>query len=587
MNAAQQSPLTPEQSTLFQELISTLTPVQLSWVSGYTAALSGGAAAPASATKNITILYGTESGNSEELADKLAKSAKKKGHKVALCNMSEFKPTELAKAETLLVVVSTWGEGDPPEAAEEFYATFMALKSDLSQLEYSVCALGDTSYDKFCQTGIDIDEKLKSLGAKSLAARVDCDVDFDASFAKWADSVWKNLGSSATSTPPAGVASAAPTEVFDKKNPFPSEILDNVLLSGANSAKETIHVEFSLEGSGLDYEPGDVLCVIPENAADTVAQILTLTKLDPNSEVELKLSGKTNLKDALKSKLDITGVSRKVAGNVKTAIGSAKLAALLEMDAKAEFKEWSYGRQIIDLLEIDAIPASLTAQQLVDCFRALPPRLYSIASSSKAHPDEVHLTVAAVRYQTHGKQRKGVASTFLADDAPKGSKALVYLHKNKNFRLPEDTNTPIIMVGPGTGIAPFRAFLEERAETEAKGESWLFFGDQCYNEDFLYQLELQDYLKSKQLSRLDLAFSRDQPEKIYVQHKMQQAAEELWSWLEKGAHFYVCGDASRMAKDVHSTLVDIISTHGKLSPEEAENYLKAMKKDKRYQRDVY
>ena len=272
---------------------------------------------------------------------------------------------------------------------------------------------------------------------------------------------------------------------------------------------------------------------------------------------------------------------------MKTAIGSEKLAALLEMEAKAEFKEWSNGRQIVDLLEIDPIPASFTAQQLVDCFRALPPRLYSIASSSKAHPDEVHLTVAAVRYQTHGKSRKGVASTFLADDAPKGSKALVYLHKNKNFRLPEDTSTPIIMVGPGTGIAPFRAFLEERAETESKGDSWLFFGDQCYNEDFLYQLELQDYLKSKQLSKLDLAFSRDQPEKIYVQHKMQEAAAELWSWLEKGAHFYVCGDASRMAKDVHSTLVEIISPHGKLSSEDAENYLKTMKKDKRYQRDVY
>ena len=289
MNSSlEQSPLTSEQRSLFQSLVSTLDSQQAGWVSGYTAAIAGGvlgAIPTASVSKKITILYGTESGNSEELADKLAKDAKKKGHKVSVSNMSEFKPADLTKCETLLVVVSTWGEGDPPEAAEEFHEQFMSLKADLSKLEYSVCALGDTSYDKFCKIGIDFDTHLAKLGAKSIAARVDCDVDFDASFANWSASVWDALGGSAASAPSAVAISAAPTEVFDKKNPFPSEILDNVLLSGENSAKETIHVEFSLEGSGLDYEPGDVLCVIPENAADTVADILKVTKLDPDSEV--------------------------------------------------------------------------------------------------------------------------------------------------------------------------------------------------------------------------------------------------------------------------------------------------------------
>ncbi len=590
MNAAQTSPLTPEQLALFQQFISPLTPVQLSWVSGYTAALSAGSAAvaPVSTAKNITILYGTESGNSEELADRLAKQAKKRGHKVSVSNMSEFSASELPKVETLLVVVSTWGEGEPPEAAEEFYHELMAQQADLSKLEFSVCALGDTSYEKFCQTGKDIDAQLSKLGAVSLVPRVDCDVDYDDAFASWSDAVFDALGGeSAEALSSQAVISPASSEVYDKKNPFAAEVLENILLSGDYSAKETIHIELSLEGSGFDYEPGDILGVIVENADDIVEDILKATKLDASAQVELKGVGEISLGEALKTKLDITCISRKVAKNLQKVTGSEKLAALLAEDAKAEFSDWAEGRQIIDLLEIEPVPSSFTAQQLVDCLRALSPRLYSIASSTKAHPDEVHLTVAALRYDAHGKPRKGVGSTYLADDAKKGSKVRVYLHKNKNFRLPTNPETPLIMVGPGTGIAPFRAFIEERAETNATGKSWLFFGDQHYNEDFLYQLEIQDFLKSGALTKLDVAFSRDQPEKIYVQHRMQEAAEEIWQWLQDGAHFYVCGNASRMAKAVHRTLIDIISTQGKLTPEEAEDYLKAMKKNKRYQRDVY
>lgn len=582
------SPLDRNQQSLLDSLAATLSPTQAIWVSGYTAALGGGASA-APASKNITVLYGTESGNSEMLADKLTKAAKKKGHKAKLTNMADISPKDLVGTDTLLVIVSTWGDGEPPETAESFHEEFMKGGIDLKGVDFSVCALGDTSYDQFCQTGIDFDSQLEKLGATRIVDRVDCDVDFDDAYASWEKTVWEKLGASNGAAPSLGAAAlaSAPAIAFDKKNPYPAEVLENIVLSGDYSAKETIHVEFSLEGSGFQYEPGDVLCVIPQNAESTVTALLAAIKVNASAEVELKNIGKTTLSDAIKNHLDITGISKKVANNIQALSGSKELAALIAGEAETSFKDWSYGREIIDLLEFVDLPDSLTAQQLVDCFRALPPRLYSIASSPKAHPDEVHLTVAAVRYETNGKERKGVASTFLADDAKQGTKVNVYLHKNKNFRLPESGDTPIIMVGPGTGIAPFRAFIEERAEDEAKGESWLFFGDQKYNEDFLYQLEFQDHLKSGALSKLDVAFSRDRPEKVYVQHKMAEHAAELWAWLEKGAHFYVCGDASRMAKDVNDTLIDIISTQGKKTKEEATEYLTALKKDKRYQRDVY
>ncbi|MFT5904487.1 MAG: sulfite reductase (NADPH) flavoprotein alpha-component [Cryomorphaceae bacterium] len=582
--------LDQNQQALLESLAATLSPSQAIWVSGYTAALGRSATSAvtsAPAAKNITVLYGTESGNCEMLAEKISKAAKKKGHKAKLTNMSEISAKDLAGMDTLFVIISTWGDGEPPETAETFYNELMKGGIDLKGVDFSVCALGDTSYDKYCQTGIDIDNQLEKLGGKRIVDRVDCDVDFDDAFATWEKNIWENLGASATAATAAPLISAEPTIAFDKKNPYPAEILENVLLSGACSAKETFHVEFSLEGSGFQYEPGDVLCVIPQNAADTVSTILSVADITASAEVELKNIGKTTLGDALKNHLDITGVSKKVASNIQALSSSDNLAELIAGKSDISYKDWSYGREIIDLLEFVDLPATLTAQQLVDCFRALPPRLYSIASSPKAHPDEVHLTIAAVRYQTYDKERKGVASSFLADEGKIGTKVNVYLHKNKNFRLPENNDTPIIMVGPGTGIAPFRAFIEERAEDEAKGASWLFFGDQKYNEDFLYQLEFQDHLKSGALTKLDVAFSRDQPEKIYVQHKMQEAAAELWIWLEKGAHFYVCGDASRMAKDVNDTLIDIISTEGKKTKEEATEYLTALKKDKRYQRDVY
>ncbi len=586
------APLDANQRAALSTVLSSLQPMQKVWLSGYLAAGAtagtSAAAAPAQSTP-LTVLYGTESGNAEGLADKLTKTAKKKGFKAVMKNMAEIEPASLAKAENLLVIVSTWGDGEPPESAEAFYKELMTKTVDLKGLKYSVCALGDTSYDKFCETGKEMDARFETLGAERVLARVDCDVDFDDSYAAWEKEAFTILAPAAPEVAPAMMdfgAFAVGGVEYSKKNPFPSEVLESVLLNGEGSAKETVHIELSLEGSGLEYEAGDALAVVPENCAQVVADILSLTKLSGDAEVELKGGEKVSFKEALASHLDITALSRAVLKKYQAIAQSEELEKLLADDAKEALKDWMWGRQVIDALE--SFPAKeLSEQQLVSVLRKLPPRLYSIASSPKAHPGEVHLTVAAVRYDAHERARKGVASTYIADEAKVGEKVAVYVHKNKNFRLPESGDVPVIMVGPGTGIAPFRAFIEERGELEAKGGTWLFFGDQKYTFDFLYQLELQDHLKSGALTKLDVAFSRDQPEKVYVQDKIREQAAELYTWLEKGAHFYVCGDASRMASDVHDALVEVVAEQGKKSQEEAEAYVDVLKKEKRYQRDVY
>ncbi|WP_018969221.1 assimilatory sulfite reductase (NADPH) flavoprotein subunit [Rubritalea marina] len=584
------APFDPNQSAALSSLLPTFSPEQRAWLSGFLAQAVGAAAAPAAAASvPLTVLYGTESGNAESLADKTVKEAKKKGFKAVMKNMADLSVADLKKFENVAVIVSTWGDGEPPEAAEAFHKEFLEASIDLKGVKFSVCALGDTSYDKFCQTGKEFDSQLEKLGAERVADRVDCDVDFDDSYAAWKDALFGAFDAPAAAAPVAFDASAfaaAPAVEYGRKNPFPSEVLENLVLNGEGSAKETIHLELDLDGSGLEYEAGDALAVVPVNADDVVDAFLKASGLSGTEQVELKGEEKGDLKEALKYKLDITGLSRAVAKKYFELSKSDELGAIVSDEKKADFKNWAWGREIVDLLELFPVQ-KLEAQALVNILRKLPPRLYSIASSPKAHPGEVHLTVAAVRYEGHGKARKGVASTYIADEAGTGEKVQVYVHKNKNFRLPEDTNKPVIMVGPGTGIAPFRAFIEERGETEAKGETWLFFGDQRYTYDFLYQLELQDHLKSGALNKLDVAFSRDQPEKVYVQDKMLEQGAEIYKWLEAGAFFYVCGDAERMAKDVNQALIDIVSEHGGKSADDAAAYIEALKKDKRYQRDVY
>ena len=578
-----QAPFSSEQSASLSALIAGFTPEQSSWLSGY---LAGVSSAPAAEAAPLTVLYGTESGNCEALADQAVKAAKKKGGKASMKNLADLKPGDLKGFEQMAVIVSTWGDGEPPEAILEFYESFLKEEVDLKGTRFSVCALGDTSYEQFCETGKIFDTRLETLGSERMTAREDCDVDYDDAYGAWLGRVLDQVNTAGAVVTDFAAVASIPTVEYGKKNPFPAEVLEVVLLNGERSAKETIHLELALEGSGLVYEAGDSLAVVPVNAEDVVKDLLALTGFSEDEEVEIKGGEVLSLGVALRHRLDITALSRAIARKYAALAENAELTRLLGDEATSEFRDWIWGRQIIDLLEVFPVKG-LTAQEFVGILRKLPPRLYSIASSPKAHPGEVHLTVAAVRYQEHGRERKGVASTFLADDAPVGSKVGVYVHRNNNFRLPVDDEKPIIMVGPGTGIAPFRAFVEERGERKAKGESWLFFGDQKYSYDFLYQLEWQDHLKEGSLSRLDVAFSRDQPEKVYVQDVMREHANELYEWLKKGAYFYVCGDAERMAKDVHETLIEIIGKEGNLSREESVAYVDQLKKDKRYQRDVY
>jgi sulfite reductase (NADPH) flavoprotein alpha-component len=577
----EQAPFDLAQRARLGELLSTLDERQRYWLSGFLASSASPVVVPPAAGPALWVLYGTESGNCEQLADRAVKEAKRRGYKAVMKNMSDVSVASLEKVSHLLVVVSTWGDGEPPETATSFYKEFMAADLKLAATKFSVCALGDTSYEKFCQTGKDVDARLEALGAMRVFARQDCDVDYEDAFQGWLDGALGAMGPVANAAVTALSSGGAVASAYGKKNPYPAELLDSVLLNGKGSSKETWHFEFSLAGSGLAYEPGDALAVQTVNAPDVVGAVLAAAKLDGAGEV----NGKT-LFDALREEYDITALSRAVLTKVAAVTGSARLQSLLADDAKDQLKQYIEGRQIVDALE-DFAPTGLSAAELTGILRKLPVRLYSIASSPLAHPDEVHLTVAAVRYESHGKPRKGVCSTYLADLVKPGDAARVFVQPNKNFRLPASSETPVIMVGPGTGVAPFRAFVEHRAAAGAKGRNWLFMGDQHYLYDFLYQLEWQDHLKSGVLSKLDVAFSRDQPEKIYVQDKLRERAKEVYAWLQEGAHFYVCGDANRMAKDVHEALLFVIESEGALSAVQAEEYLEQLKKSGRYQRDVY
>jgi sulfite reductase (NADPH) flavoprotein alpha-component len=580
------APFDSQQRNLLDSLLATLDPNQRAWLSGYLAAAAQ--PAPARAAK-LTVLYGTESGNAESLAARCVQAARGRGYKPTLLNMAETTPAALADAENLLVIVSTWGDGEPPESATAFHKALLSAEApSFASLRFSVCALGDTSYEKFCQTGKEIDARLEQLGATRLSPRQDCDVDYEAPFQQWIEAALTALGPAQSNgislAAPAAASAAAPA--YGKKNPFPAPLLERVLLNGKGSAKETWHFELSLEGSGLTYEPGDALAVLPTNAPDTVETLLRAARLSGSESVETKENGSKALAEALRHDLDITALSRAVLEKLAAASEKPRLRTLLAEENRAELKSYLAGRQVADAVA-DFFPEGLPAATLATCLRKLPPRLYSIASSPLAHPDQVHLTVAAVRYESHGLPRKGVCSTYLADLVATGTSVPVFVQPNKNFRLPSEDCTPVIMIGPGTGIAPFRAFVEHRAARGATGRNWLFFGDQHYLYDFLYQLEWQEHLKSGALHRLDLAFSRDQPEKHYVQHRLQHHAADLYAWLEEGAHLYVCGDASRMAHDVHETLLAIVQDQASTSRENAEAYLETLKKSHRYQRDVY
>ncbi|WP_199170349.1 MULTISPECIES: assimilatory sulfite reductase (NADPH) flavoprotein subunit [Sporosarcina] len=597
------SPFSEEQVELLNRLLPSITETQQSWLSGYLTAISsasvpsGGVAVlerPAievpTAVKEITVLYGSQTGNGQGIAEQAAAKLKEQSFDVTIQSMNDFKPNNLKKIENLLLVVSTHGEGDPPDTALPFFEFLHGKRAPkLDHLHYSVLALGDSSYEFFCKTGADFDQKLSDLGAVQLAPRVDCDLDYDEPAAQWLAAVEVSL-----EIQTGGQSAAASVEVettsstqYSRTNPFNAEVLENINLNGRGSNKETRHVEISLEGSGLTYEPGDSVGIFPTNNSDLIDEIIKVGDWNAEETVEINSQGERRaLRIALLNHLEVTVVTRPLLEKLSNYSKSEELKRLLNKENTDELRAYVDGRDLLDALT-DFGPVEASEQQLVGILRKLPARLYSIASSLEANPEEVHLTIGVVRYEAHGRDRQGVCSIQCAENLEPGDTLPIYIHKNDNFRLPANSGTPIIMIGPGTGIAPFRSFIEERSETGAEGKSWLFFGDQHYVTDFYYQTEWQNYVKDGALTRLDVAFSRDTDEKVYVQHRMKQASQELYQWIEEGAVIYVCGDEQNMAKDVHATLLEILQQEGGKSLEEAEAFITQLVQEKRYQRDVY
>jgi len=587
------SVLDANQLASLQQTITGLSPLQLAWASGYLAAKSeqgGTQLAPVAAAKKLTILYASQTGNAKGVAKKLAEHAKAAGITVNFKNVSEYKPKSLKSETHLLIVASTNGEGEAPDDAIEFHEFLTSKKAPkLPSLQYSVLALGDSSYEFYCQTGKDFDDRLKALGATAIAPRVDCDLDYEDDTQAWITSITDTLKDDLTKSDDTGSAPVVnlPSNVevesqYTKQNPYAAELLVSQKITGRDSAKDVRHVEIDLGESGLTYQVGDALGMWFVNSASLVKELITTLKLSADEKVSVKGLSLT-LGEALTAQLEITQTPPAFIEFWATVSGDKKLAALAE--DKNAAREYSAKHQIVDIVK--AASADVTAQAFVDALRKITPRLYSIASSQKEVEEEVHLTVALVSYEHESATRFGGASGFLANDAEEGATVKVFVEHNNNFRLPADGNTPVIMVGPGAGVAPFRAFMQEREASEAEGDNWMFFGDQTLTQDFLYQVEWQGYLKSGLLTKMDVAFSRDQTEKIYVQDRIKENAKEVFEWLKRGAHLYICGDANHMAKDVHQALVEIIAEHGQLTIEQAQDYLKSLRSHKRYQKDVY
>lgn len=565
---APEAPFDPQQRTFVEGFLTALTTVRDARNAQITTKDTLGAP--------LTILYGSQSGNGEALSKQLRKVARNRGFGPNVMPLDSLDLETLPNIEFLLIVCSTFGEGDPPDNAKKFTQRLMSEDApQLPNLYYGVCALGDRNYTHYCKAGVDIDQRLATLGATRLAECALCDVDYDDAFEGWKEKTFSHQAMVAV----AEAAGDAITESEEedesdapgnwaKTNPFPATLLSVRNLNGTGSAKEVNHIEISLAGSGLDYEVGDALGLWPVNCHKSVEALLNTGGYTGEEVVEFK-GTPWPLRAALLRKTDLHVLTPAIRETMNLPVEDNWL------------RDW----HLIDVL-LEFVPR-VAPQVLIDSLRPLQPRLYSIASSPKAHPQQVHLTVGAVRYSLHDRARLGVASTYLADRLHPGGSVGVYIQKSAHFRLPEDPSVPIIMVGPGTGIAPFRAFLEERIAVGAPGKSWLFFGDQHEASDFLYREWLLECADNGSLSRLDLAWSRDGFDKQYVQHKMHTAGRDLFAWLEEGAHFYVCGDASRMANDVDTTLKSIVAKHGDMTPADADKYVDQLVVDHRYQRDVY
>ena len=569
------APFTPEQREWLNQFL-------ISHLDGMPGGV-GAAAAPVEKSK-VTVIWGSQTGNAESCCKKLAK-ATKDCIDLEILDMANVAVADLAKHENLLVVTSTYGDGEAPDNAADLHSSLMAEDApSIAGVKFAVFGLGDTEYPDFCQTAKDFDKRLGELGGERKIDRVDADVDFEDPFDEWKVKVLEIFGASAAVAPTTEEVSLEDL-AYGKKNPFPSGILTNFNLNKEGSQRETHHIELSLDGSGLEYEAGDALGVFPKNPVEVVDEIIANLGFKPTAEVPTPDKTTATLREALISNYDVRSLNKKLIQAWQAKSGSPFLRAMVEGDDKKTYDDFCWGRELIDLV-LDH-PADFTdAEEFVGVLKKLQPRLYSISSSPKAHPGEVHLTIAIVRYDTNGRKRGGVCSTLFADRAD-GLNPGVFVHSNKAFRLPEDKTKNVIMCGPGTGIAPFRAFLEEREATKAEGQNWLFFGNPYVATDFLYEEQLGEMQKSGVLNKLTTAFSRDQKEKVYVQDRMLEEGADIWKWFQEGAYFFICGDASRMAKDVDAALHKIAEVHGGLSEEEAIEYIKGLKKEKRYARDVY
>ena len=588
-------PLSPEQMARLQAATTDFTPTQLAWVSGYFWGVLNqqpGAAvvAPAQAAEvpSITLISASQTGNARRVAEALRDDLQAAQLNVKLVNAGDYKFKQIASEKLLVVVTSTQGEGEPPEEAVALHKFLFSKKAPkLTDTAFAVFGLGDTSYEFFCQSGKDFDNKLAELGGEGLLDRVDADVEYQAAAAEWRARVVEALKARAPAAVPSqliasGSVNELHTSPYTKEAPLTATLAVNQKITGRDSEKDVRHIEIDLGDSGLRYQPGDALGVWYQNDPALVKELVELLWL--TGEEPVTVDGKTlPLAEALEWHFELTVNTGNIVENYATLTRSESLLPLV--GDKAQLQHYAATTPIVDMVRFS--PAQLDAQALVDLLRPLTPRLYSIASSQAEVESEVHVTVGVVRYDIEGRARAGGASSFLADRVEEDGEVRIFIEHNDNFRLPANPQTPVIMIGPGTGIAPFRAFMQQRAAEGAEGKNWLFFGNPHFTEDFLYQVEWQSYVKEGVLSRIDLAWSRDQQQKVYVQDKLREQGAELWRWINDGAHIYVCGDANRMAKDVEQTLLEVIAEYGAMDAEAADEFLSELRVERRYQRDVY
>jgi len=598
-------PLDPERSELLRRVVDGLEPASLQWLSGFASGVAYArgqvdpvrhegssstaavAARPESAAR-LAIVYGSQTGNGKRIAERLGRAAEAAGLAVRVFAARDYPLKDLAGERLLTVVISTHGDGDPPDDARGFVEHITGKRAPkLDGLAYSVLALGDSSYPKFCETGRQVDERLAALGARRLLPRVDCDVDFERLAAPWLDQVVTGARDAVGGPQVATVTrlrSVPTAPLYDREQPFEARVVANQRITGSAGSKDVRHIEISLEGSGLKYKPGDALGVWHENPPLVVDAVLGALRLPGESPVALDGVTRT-LREWLAREREITRLTRPFLARHAQISGSAELSAVLEPGNEDRLRRTLKDLQLTDVL--NAYPADWEGEAFVAALRPLVPRLYSIASAQDAVGDEVHVTVAVVDYENDGQRRLGAASGHLAGLTGDEATVRVFIEQNERFRLPTDPSRDVIMIGPGTGVAPYRGFLQQRESQGATGRNWLVFGARHFGSEFLYQVEWQEAQRKGLLHRVDVAFSRDSTPRAYVQDRLREAGKDLFAWLEGGAHLYVCGDAEHMAPDVHEALVEIVSAHGGLERDAAESYLRRLADDRRYLRDVY